>query len=282
MSYQGTAALITGASSGLGEEFARQWAERGADVVLVARRQGRLETLAAELESRYSVSATPMAVDLAEPGAATALREELAARGRSVQTLINNAGFGSHGAFAEQDPEQIARMVRLNVGAVAELSRAFLPQLAADGRGALVNVASTAAYQPTPAMALYGATKAFVLSLTEALAHENRDRALRVLAVSPGPVATEFFDVVGSRKAVVGRMATAADVVAATRGALAGRRTPASVIAGFGNRVSATAARLAPPAPRRPGRGRPGPGGVSGPVAARAMTGSGPSANRRP
>ncbi|WKE68956.1 SDR family oxidoreductase [Streptomyces sp. WP-1] len=246
MSYQGTAALITGASSGLGEEFARQWAERGAGVVLVARRLDRLETLAAELEKRYSVSAMPIAMDLAEPGAAAALREELAARGRSVQTLINNAGFGSHGAFAEQDPEQIARMVRLNVGAVAELSRAFLPQLAADGRGALVNVASTAAYQPTPAMALYGATKAFVLSLTEALAHENRDRALRVLAVSPGPVATEFFDVVGSRKAIVGRMATPADVVAATRRALAGRRTPSSVIAGLGNRVSATAARLAP------------------------------------
>ncbi|MFJ3648310.1 SDR family NAD(P)-dependent oxidoreductase [Streptomyces murinus] len=246
MSYQGTTAVITGASSGLGEEFARQWAERGADVVLVARRLDRLESLAAELERRHSVSATPIAMDLAEPGAGVALREELAARGGSVQTLINNAGFGSHGAFAEQDPEQIARMIRLNVGAVTELTRAFLPQLAADGRGALVNVASTAAYQPTPAMAVYGATKAFVLSLTEALAHESRGSALRVLAVSPGPVATEFFDVVGSRKAIVGRMATATDVVAATRSALEGRRTPSSVIAGLGNRISATAARLAP------------------------------------
>ncbi|MFF4709758.1 SDR family NAD(P)-dependent oxidoreductase [Streptomyces sp. NPDC001288] len=115
-----------------------------------------------------------------------------------------------------------------------------------DGRGALVTVGSTAAYQPTPAMAVYGATKAFVLSLTEALAYETRDSGLRVLAVSPGPVETEFFDVVGTRDAVVGNVATPADVVTATRRALEQHRTPPSVIAGLGNRLSARAAQLAP------------------------------------
>jgi short-subunit dehydrogenase len=246
MSYRETTALITGASAGLGEEFAHQWAERGADVVLVARRLDRLQALAADLEKRYGITATPIAADLARPGAGAALRAELHARGLTVQTLINNAGFGSHGAFLEQEQEQIARMIQLNVSAVAELSRAFLPELAADGRGALVTVASTAAYQPTPAMAVYGATKAFVLSLTEALAWETRRSPLRVLAVSPGPVSTEFFDVVGSRDAIVGRVATPAEVVKATRRALERRSTPPSVVAGLGNRLATLASKLAP------------------------------------
>lgn len=246
ISYQGTCALITGASAGLGEEFARQWAERGADVVLVARRLDRLQTLASELEKRHGVTATPIATDLAHPGVGAALREELDLRGIQVQTLINNAGFGSHGAFMEQDPEEIGRMIQLNVAAVADITRAFLPRLAADGRGALVTVASTAAYQPTPAMAVYGATKAFVLSLTEALAYETRNSSLRVLAVSPGPVETEFFDVVGTRDVAVGRFAAPSDVVTATRRALERRRTPPSIVAGLGNRLSANASRLAP------------------------------------
>ncbi|MCB5178788.1 SDR family NAD(P)-dependent oxidoreductase [Streptomyces antimicrobicus] len=246
ISYRGTTALITGASAGLGEEFARQWAERGADLVLVARRLDRLETLAAELEKAYGVTATPLAADLTLPGAGAALRTELRERGIRVQTLVNNAGFGSHGAFLDQEPGEIARMIQLNIGAVAELSRAFLPDLVADGRGALVNVASTAAYQPTPAMAVYGATKAFVLNLTEALAYETRRSALRVLAVSPGPVSTEFFDVVGTQDAAVGRMATPAEVVTAARRALERRSTPPSVVAGLGTHLSALASRFVP------------------------------------
>ncbi|MFF8018703.1 SDR family NAD(P)-dependent oxidoreductase [Streptomyces sp. NPDC007929] len=246
MSYQGTTALITGASAGLGEEFARQWAERGADVVLVARRLDRLKELAGALEREHGITATPLAADLARPGAAAALKAQLAQRGITVQTLINNAGFGSHGAFTEQEPEQITRMIQVNVGAVAELSRVFLPELVADGRGALVMVASTAAYQPTPAMAVYGATKAFVLSLTEALAHETRRSPLRVLAVSPGPVSTEFFDVVGTQEAAVGRVSSPAEVVTAARRALERRRTPASTVAGITNRLSALAPRFAP------------------------------------
>ncbi|MEV8434709.1 SDR family NAD(P)-dependent oxidoreductase [Streptomyces chartreusis] len=246
MSYRGTTALITGASAGLGEEFARQWAQRGADVVLVARRLDRLEELAGTLKRDHGVTATPIAADLARPGAGAALKAELDERGIAVQTLINNAGFGSHGAILDQEPDTITRMIQVNVTAVADLTRAFLPDLVADGRGALVTVASTAAYQPTPAMAVYGATKAFVLSLTEALAYETRRSALRVLAVSPGPVSTEFFDVVGTREAAVGRFSTPPQVVTAARRALERRSTPPSVVAGLANRLSAWAPRFAP------------------------------------
>ncbi|WP_411104124.1 SDR family NAD(P)-dependent oxidoreductase [Streptomyces sp. cmx-4-9] len=246
MTYRGTTALITGASSGLGVEFARQWAERGADVVLVARRADRLEELAADLEKRFGIKATAVPADLARPGAGALLREELAARQISVQTVVNNAGFGSHGPFADQDPAEIARMVQVNIAAVVDIARAFLPDLVADGRGALVTVASIAAYQPTPAMAVYGATKAFVLHFTEAVAYETRKSDLRVLALSPGPTSTEFFDVVGSRDAAVGRFAGAEQVVAVARKSLERPAPPASVIAGLGNRVSAVAAALAP------------------------------------
>ncbi|MEU5806734.1 SDR family oxidoreductase [Streptomyces sp. NPDC047718] len=246
MTYRKTTALITGASAGLGVEFARQWAARGADLVLAARRLDRLETLAADLQDRYGIKAHAIAADLAQPGAATALRAGISARGLSVQTLINNAGFGSHGAVADQDPAQMEEMIRLNVLAVTELTRAFLPDLVSDGRGALVNIASVAAYQPTPAMAVYGATKAFVLNFTEAVAYETRDSSLRVLAVSPGPVSTEFFDVVGSRDAAVGRMATPEQVVTAARRALESRSTPPSVVVGLSNRLSALASALAP------------------------------------
>ncbi|MFJ5809801.1 MULTISPECIES: SDR family NAD(P)-dependent oxidoreductase [unclassified Streptomyces] len=246
MMYRGTVALITGASAGLGAEFARQWAERGADVVLVARRLDRLTELAGDLEKRYGISATPIAADLSLPGAGAALRAELDERGIRIQTLVNNAGFGSHGPFLEQDAPEVDRMIQLNVAAVAGLTRAFLPDLVADGRGALVTVASTAAYQPTPAMAVYGASKAFVLSFTEAIAYETRGSALRVLAVSPGPTSTEFFDVVGSQDAVVGKIATSEQVVSTARRALERGTTPASVVAGFGNRLSALASGLAP------------------------------------
>ncbi|WP_424216825.1 SDR family NAD(P)-dependent oxidoreductase (plasmid) [Streptomyces sp. BI20] len=246
MTYRGTTALITGASAGLGVEFARQWAARGADLVLVARRADRLEELAAELAAAHGVRAHVVTADLSLPGAAADLRTELDKRGLAVQTLINNAGFGAHGPFASSDADRVGEMIRLNVTAVAELSRAFLPDLLADGRGALVNVASAAGYQPTPAMAVYGASKAFVLHFTEALAHENRHADLRVLAVSPGPVGTEFFDVVGTRKAAVGRMATAEQVVATARRALEGRRTPPSVVVGWATRLSVLASAAAP------------------------------------
>lgn len=188
--------LITGASSGLGAEFARQLASRGSDLVLVARRESKLESLAAELRDRFGVTVTTIAADLGEPGAASALGTELEGRGVSVTSLINNAGFGTSGGFHEEDPERVRAEIALNVAALVDLTHTFIAQLRA-GDGFLVNVASVAGYQPTPGFAVYGATKAFVRSFTEALWAESAGTGLRVLALSPGPTATEFFEVAG-------------------------------------------------------------------------------------
>lgn len=246
--FTGTTALITGASSGLGSEFATQLARRGADVVLVARRDDRLRDLARRIEHEHGVTATPIALDLARPDAASTLRAELEGRGIRVQTLVNNAGFGMKGAFAEADASRIAELVQVNVAALVSIAREFLPDMVRDGRGALVNIASTAAYQPCPNMAVYGASKAFVLSFTEALAYETRSSGLRVLALSPGATRTEFFDVVGTENAAVGRFRTTEQVVSLALRRLDRRRTPASVVSG---RANALTSRLVGFMPRR-------------------------------
>ncbi|TDN93139.1 SDR family oxidoreductase [Microbacterium sp. BK668] len=239
MTYRGTTALITGASSGLGEEFARQFAARGADVVLVARREDRLRELASRLEADHRITATPVAVDLNAPGATATIRATLEERGIRLHTLVNNAGFGMKGAFIDADPARIAEMVQVNVASVVALTREFLPDLVAAGDGALVSIASTGAYQPCPNMAVYGATKAFVLSFTEALAYETRGSGLSVLTVSPGATRTEFFDVVGGEDAAVGRYQTTEQVVTRTLKELDRRSTPPSFVGGRSNAVVA-------------------------------------------
>lgn len=244
--YRGTTALITGASSGLGAEFARQFAGRGADLVLVARRADRLDGLAAELRRRHGVSATPIALDVSRPDAAAELRRELDVHGIRVHSLVGNAGFGMKGAFAEADPDRIDEMVDVNVRALVSITREFLPGMLADGRGALINIASTGAYQPCPNMAVYGATKAFVLSFTEALAYEAKGSGLAVLAVSPGATRTEFFDVVGSENASVGRFETPAQVVDRALRELDRRRPRSSFVTGRTNAVAAALVGLIP------------------------------------
>lgn len=235
-------ALITGASSGLGEEFATRFAARGENVVLVARRADRLNALARRIEADHGVTATVVAMDLGVPGIGETLRTTLADRGITPTTLINNAGFGTHGKFADEDPERIAAEIALNVSALVDLTHAFLPNLTC----ALINIASTAAYQPTPNMAVYGATKAFVLNFTEALAFEHRSSPLKILALSPGPTRTEFFDVVGSKDAAVGNFQTSEQVVSTAMRALDSRRTPASIVSGLSNKISAGSVRFAP------------------------------------
>ncbi|MHB1172250.1 MAG: SDR family NAD(P)-dependent oxidoreductase [Lacisediminihabitans sp.] len=247
----GTTALITGASSGLGVEFAHRLAERGADLVLVARRKDRLEALAAELTSRFGTVCTVIALDLTRPGAVATLVSTLTAENISLSTLVNNAGFGNHGFFVGLDPAAIDREVRLNVSALVALSRAFLPELLSaaktgNSRTALINVASTAAFQPIPRMAIYAATKAFVLSFTEALSYETRSSGLKVLALCPGPTSTEFFEVNRTDDAASGKFQTAEEVIATALGALDRKRTPASVISGRMNAAQAAAERFAP------------------------------------
>ena len=247
LNYPGSTVLITGASSGLGAEFAAQLAARGANLVLVARREGRLRELAAALAARHSITATAIGVDLAVPGAARVLADALQDRGIAVDSLINNAGFGMVGDFAEADPDRLAELVAVNVAALTDLSRLLLPALLRSGRGMLLNIASTASYQPTPGMAAYGASKAYVLSLTEAIGYEARGSGLRVLAFSPGPTRTEFFDVVGGTEgAAVGRFQSAAQVVAAALAELDRTHPRPSVVSGRANAATAILARLAP------------------------------------
>ena len=246
LDFSATTALITGASSGIGAAFADALAERGANVVLVARREERLNELAAELTERHGITATVIALDLERDDAAIELSDELGRRGIRIDSLINNAGFGMRGDFVDADPARIAAMIQLNVAALVALTRTFLPQLIASGRGALVNIASVVAYQPTPHMAVYGASKAFVLSFTEAIAYETRATGLRVLAVSPGATATEFFEIANAEDVTRGSVQTPAQVVATALGALDRRRTPPSVVSGGTNRLAATLAGVLP------------------------------------
>ena len=244
--HAGTTAIVTGASSGLGAEFARTLAVRGANLVLVARREDRLTALADELASAHGVTVHPLALDLAAPGAVDELRGFVRERDLTIDSLINNAGFGMHGALADADAARIDEQVRLNVGMLVSLTREFLPEMTASGRGVLVNVASTAAFQPVPLMAVYGATKAFVLSFTEAVAFETRESGLRVTTLCPGATRTEFFDVVGTEEARVGNYETPEQVIATAMRALDARRTPASVVSGRGNAATAVMARIMP------------------------------------
>lgn len=229
--YSNQTTIVTGASSGLGAEFARQLAGRGSDLVLVARRADRLRSLADELTSDHGVTVTVVDRDLGQPDAGRTLRTELESRDIYATALINNAGFGTHDAFADEDPERLQSMIALNVSALVDLSRAYIEPLSSTGTGFLINVASLLGYQPTPYMSVYGATKAFVLSFTESLWEEARGTGLRVLALSPGATRTEFFDAAGSQSADYGTRRASPEKVVKTALDTVGRRSaPPSVI----------------------------------------------------
>ena len=247
----GSTALVTGASSGLGVEFARELARRGADLVLVARRQDRLEQLAVQLAESYGTVSTVIPLDLTSTDAVAELRADLAQRGVSVATLINNAGFGTFGRFGEIDEERVSDEVSLNVLSLTRLTRAFWPDLLAHarmspGNGALVNLASTASFQPVPHMAVYGATKAYVRSFTEALWWEAKGTGLKVTALSPGPTETEFTAVSHNDRFMAGPRQNAADAVATAFRALDRRSTPPSIVSGFANAIGAHGVGLVP------------------------------------
>lgn len=236
--YRRQTTLITGASSGIGAEFARRLAARGSGLVLVARRADRLEALAAELTGAYGVPVAVVPLDLGLPGAGQKLAAAVAERGLTVTSVINNAGFGTYGPFHGEDPQRLAEEIAVDVAALVDISRAFIEPLRAAGTGVLVNVASVAGYQPSPAMAVYAATKAFVLSFTEALWQESRGTGLRVLALSPGATSTEFFEVVGTDAADGGtKRQTVAEVVDVALRTLDRRDPPPSVISGRRNRL---------------------------------------------
>ena len=184
-------ALVTGASSGIGEAFARALAERGYDLVLVARRADRLDRLAGELPGSGHVVPCDLAAEASE------LPARIAELGAEVDLLVNNAGFGTAGRFLEQDPEREAEEIRVNCEAIVRLTHAFLPAMVERGRGGVITVASTAGMQPLPYEAVYSASKAFALSFSDALSEELRGTGVRILAVNPGPVPTEWQEVAG-------------------------------------------------------------------------------------
>lgn len=244
--YRTQTTLVTGASSGIGAELARQLAARGSALVLVARRADLLEALAAEIRRAHGTRVDVVVADLVEPGAADRLAAEVARRGLRVTSLVNNAGFGLQGAFHEADAQRLRDMVQLDVAALTDVTRVFVEDLRAAGTGVLVNVASIAAYLPTPGSAVYGASKAYVLQLTEALAVESAGTGLRVLALSPGITRTEFFDVYGTPSSAMGGVQEPADVVATTLRALDRSTPPASVVSGWRNRALTSVVRLLP------------------------------------
>ncbi len=193
----GGTALVTGASSGIGAAIARELASRGHGLTLVARREERLRSLAEELGAEHGVEAAAVAADVGDPAGREALADAVHAAGRSVEILVNNAGFGSRGRFARNDGGRMTEMVRVNVEAVVDLTGRYLPGMAERGRGAIINIASVAAFQPLPGSATYAASKSFVLSFSEALHTEQRGSGVTVTAVCPGPVRTEFTEVAG-------------------------------------------------------------------------------------
>ena len=234
-------ALITGASAGLGVEFARQLSKRGHRLVLAARRKDQLESLAEELGNARAV-----AIDLSKPGASAALVVDIEAAGEQVDLLVNNAGFGLIGGFAQLDAERQREMIDLNVGTLTDLCRAFAPPMVARKSGAILNVASTAAFQPGPKMAVYFATKAFVLSFTEALHEELKPHGVNVSALCPGPTRTEFGEVAGfGGNGMFDRVAMEAPEV--VRAGLDGlEKNRAVVVPGVMNKIGAASTRFAP------------------------------------
>ncbi|MEW9555862.1 SDR family NAD(P)-dependent oxidoreductase [Nonomuraea sp. NPDC050783] len=239
-------ALITGASSGLGAEFATQLAARGHDVILVARSGDRLTALAERLAAEHGVRAHVLTQDLAQPDAARRVAGQLAARELSVDLLVNNAGFGTCGRFEEISPARDHDQLMVNVVALVDLTHELLPAMLERGRGSVINVASNAAFQPSPYFAVYGAAKTFVLNFGLALRQEYRRRGIRVLTLCPGPVETAFFDTIGTRRAAVtGSMTTPEPVVRAALRAL--ERDRGYLAPGLGNALTA---HLTPRRPR--------------------------------
>ncbi len=239
-------ALITGASAGLGLEYARLFAADKHDLVLVARRKDRLEALGADLSKAHGIKVHAIAADLMNAAAPDAIVAEVKRQGLQIAFLVNNAGFGTNGNFAELDPAKELGQVQVNIAALVGLTRAFLPAMLGRKQGRILNIGSTAGFQPGPYMAVYYASKAFVNSFTEALWYELKGTGVTATVSCPGPTATEFLVVAGSDKSKLARMGmmTAAEVARAGYDAMhAGKRM---AVHGLKNKLGALSTGLAP------------------------------------
>lgn len=236
--------LITGASSGIGAAFARKLSARGRNVLLVARSEDKLIALCNELGRLTSIRAQYLALDLRDPEARSQLFEETKKRGLEIDTLINNAGFGSMNDFTKLDLATELEMIELNITAVVELTHRFLGPMRERKRGTIINVASTAGFQPVPYMATYAATKAFVLSFSEALWDENRMHGIHVMALCPGVTETNFFEAAGIDRPPMRAVQTPEEVVETALRALP--RKKSLVISGWANWFVVEAERFLP------------------------------------
>lgn len=238
--------LVTGASAGIGTEFARLFAADGAELVLLARRADRLEALAAELRQRHGTTVHVMAADLSDPVCPGRLSDRLEAENITIDVLVNNAGFGARGEFADLEAGRQQDMVQVNAAALTELSRRFLPGMLARGRGGILNVSSIAGFQPGPYMTVYYATKAYVLSFSEALAEEVRGTGVTVSCLCPGPTITEFGQAAGMDSTIVFRKWSMSAERVARAGYRGYRRGKIMVVPGLLNKISTLTVRVLP------------------------------------
>lgn len=249
MTGKGQTALVTGASMGIGVDLAECFARDGYDLILTARSEAALKQVADRLASQYGVKATPIAVDLGVPGAGEKLAAEIASRGLVVDALVNNAGYGIAGAFQGSDRTQQLGMIDLNDRALVELTHIYWPRMLANKHGGVLNVASTASFQPGPLMAIYYASKAFVLSFSEALWKESEGTGVHVSCLCPGPTTSNFRERAGTGKTrLVRNGAAMSSAVVAQMGYDAWKKNRRVTITGTRNALLAT---LAPFLPRR-------------------------------
>jgi short-subunit dehydrogenase len=239
-------ALVTGASSGIGLDLSRVLAKNGYDLVLVARTASKLQDAANELQ-KSGVSAGVIASDLSRPSAAAEIVAELTLRNIEIEVLVNNAGYGLTGPFVENDLQREVDMIQVNVVALTQLTKLLLRPMVARKRGRILNVASTAAFQPGPLMAVYYATKAYVLSFSEAIAEELRDSGVTVTALCPGPTQTGFAEIANMTQTrlftMMRPMSSAAVARAGYRGMMSGKRI---VIPGAKNKMLVQSLRVSP------------------------------------
>ena len=235
--YKGKTALITGPSSGIGVDIAKGFARRGANLILVARRTNKLEAVAREIEAASGVKVTTITQDLSAAGATAELEAKLAKAGVQVDVLVNNAGFGTNERLVNEDRDRIAAEIRLNIGALVDLTAAYLPVMIERDFGAIVNIGSTASFQPVPGMAVYASTKAFVRNFTASVWGELKTKNVRVLVVNPGATKSEFFEVANARP--FGNVMPSQAVVDTMFKALDARNPRPSVVVGGINSITA-------------------------------------------
>jgi uncharacterized protein len=240
-------ALITGASSGLGVEFLKLYAQDGYDLILVARSKGRLEELAAEMKKAHKIETHVVTSDLSQPGAAGTLFDELTKRKLTVDALVNNAGYGDYGFFSETSLEKELGMMQLNMVSLVHLTKLCLKGMKKRGTGEILNVASTAAFQPGPLMAVYYATKAFVLSFSEALGNELGGSGIRVSVLCPGPTDTGFVKAAAMEDSKLFKQGGVMDAATVARAGYRGVKSGcAVVIPGLRNKMLAQSVRFFP------------------------------------